>query len=372
MAAPVPRPVPVPAPIGAAPTAQPVNRPAPVARTAAAPAVTVKASKLGDVKRGTLPTSKRIVVYGLRGIGKSSLAADAPKPIFIDLGNATEHLDVARYPLPEEPSYQDILDAIDDLSGSDHDYKTLVIEDMGEMESLLWKHIIAATPPNRDGERPTNIEGFGFGKGYTIAAGEWRVLVQRLDRLRLRKGMHVIMLGHSVLATVKNPTGENYDQHVPLIHLKAVGVIGASADVVAFATFDDVAKRIDAGPMKGKKVIGVTGHRVLHLEYSASWDAKCRLPMPAMIDLKEVNPWGPFEEAIERLKSLSPATLREQIEAELARVGDPFTLADGYQGSAEKVRAAVAGAGDDVPTLFKYLTGLQQAQPITVNAETSP
>jgi len=363
MAAPVPRPVS--APNGAASTPPSVTRPAPAARPPGVPATFAKPSKLGDVKRGTLPTPKRLCFYGTRGIGKSSLAADAPEPIFVDLGNATEHLNVARYPMPAEPVFQDVLDAVDDLAAADHGYKTLVIEDMGELESLIWRHLIANAPANRDGERPTSIEGFGFGKGYVLAEGEWRGLVHRLDQLRLRKGMHVIMLGHSVIATVKNPDGDNYDKHVPLIHPKAVGVIGANADVVGFVTFDDVAKRIGGGP--AKKTIGITGHRVIHLEHSATWDAKCRLPLPAQIDLKEVGPWAPFAEAIHRLHSMTPAALRQQIEAELARLGEQFTKADGGPGNDAGVRAAVTKAGEDVSALFKYLTALQQAQSIATN-----
>jgi len=355
MASPMPRPIP--APNGAAPAAQSANRNAPAARV----------SKLGDVKKGPLVTAKRLVVYGIRGIGKSSLAADAPEPIFLDLGNATEHLNVARYPLPPEPSYRDILDAINDLLLSEHPYKTLVIEDLGELESLLWRMLITEAPMGRDGDKPTTIEGFGFGKGYNIAEAEWRVLVHSLDQLRLKKGMNVIMLGHSVLTTVKNPSGENYDKYVPLIHTKAVGVIAASADVVAFATFDDVAKRIQSGP--AKKTIGVTGNRVLHLEHSAAWDAKCRLPMPAMIDLQEINPWAPFAEAIERLHSMSPNALRQQITKELIRLGESFTRADGKPGDAAKARQAVSEAGDDIAKLFKYLTSLQQASPLATQEQ---
>ena len=183
----------------------------------------------------------------------------------------------------------------------------------------------------------------------------------RLDRLRLKRNMHVLMLGHSTIKTHKNPTGDNYDRHVPLIDLKAFGVLGANADVVGFVTFDDVAKRM-AGP--AKKTIGVTGHRVIHLEHAAAWEAKCRLPMPSMIDLAEVNPWAPFAAAIEQLAAMTPPGLRAQIDAELVRVGDPFVKADGNTGEAAKVRAAVVKAGDDVNALVKYLTSIQQAQPI--------
>jgi hypothetical protein len=352
--APVPRPAPPPAHRPASGSTQPKP---------AAPAP-VKTSKLGEVRRGPMVTPKRLCFYGTRGIGKSSLAADAPEPIFLDLGNATEHLNVSRYPLPPEPTYQDILDAIDDIAASEHAFRTLVIEDVGELESLMWRRLISEAPMNKDGERPTSIESFGFGKGYTMAEAEWRVLVHRLDQLRLRRAMHVIMLGHSTVKSFKNPTGENYDRHVPLIDAKAVGVIGANADVVGFVTFDDIAKRLQT-TTPAKKAIGVTGRRIIHLEHSAAWDAKCRLPMATMVDLEEVNPWAPFAEAIYRLHSMTPDGLRQQIADELERLGDEFQKADGGPGRAANVRAAVGKAGDDVSTLFKYLTGLQQSQPVT-------
>ena len=150
-----PNPVPKPAPVnGAPPAANSANRNAPAVRVAT-PAV--KASKLGEVKRGTLATPKRLCFYGTRGIGKSSLAADAPEPLFLDLGNATEHLNVSRYPLPAEPKYQDVLDALDDVASSDHGYKTLVIEDVGELESLMWRQIVETAPMSRDGSRSPHL-----------------------------------------------------------------------------------------------------------------------------------------------------------------------------------------------------------------------
>lgn len=331
-------------------------------RTSLAPKPAAKVSKLGDVKQGTLATAKRFCFYGTRGIGKSTLAADAPSPIFIDLGNGTEHLNVARYPLQSEPTYRDILDAIDDIGSADHAYKTLVIEDLGELESMMWKHIVETTPAGRDGDRPSSIEGFGFGKGYVLAEAEWRVLVHRLDQLRLKRNMHVVLLGHSTIVSQKNPGGENYDRHVPMIHAKAAGVISGNTDVVGFVTFDDVAKRIQSGP--AKKVVGVTGHRVIHLEHSATWDAKCRLPLPSMIDLQEESPWKPFEDAVRQLTSTTPEALRRAIDVELKRLGDTFTKADGGIGKADAVREAVQKWANETTPLFRFLTNLKQAQPV--------
>ena len=38
----------------------------------------------------------KVVVYGPEGIGKSTLAAHFPRPVFIDTEGSTRHMDVSR------------------------------------------------------------------------------------------------------------------------------------------------------------------------------------------------------------------------------------------------------------------------------------
>ena len=352
-----------------APTTQPRPAPTSAPRPAAVPAP--KPSKLAGITAGALPNPRRFFFYGTRGIGKSSLAADAPNPIVFDMANATEHLHVARYPFGSEPTYPDVLAAIDDLSDSPHEYKTLVIEDTGDLESRIWKHLVATAPLPKSGDKIETIEDFGFGKGYTIAEGEWRVLFAKLDALRLKKKMHIIFLGHSAVATFKNPHGENFDWWSPQIHKLAFGVLGANCDVVGFVTFDDATKQVRQGP--SKKTIGATGTRVIQLEHSASWFAKSRLPLPAMLDLEDDHPFRPFAQAMAQLEGMSPEMLRQKISAELDRVGSPFIDSKGSEATRERVIAAVKAAGpDNIDTLTRFLTLLRQASPITATTETTP
>jgi hypothetical protein len=319
---------------------------------------------LGAVKRGLLKEAKRFFFYGPEGVGKTSVAKDAGA-IFIDTDRGSGHLDVPRYSFRDGHdghiplTLADVYSAVDDLATAPHEYTALAIDTTDALEQLIWRHVIKHAGVTKSGDVVETIEDFGFGKGYNIAAAEWRVLLHRLDELRLKRGMHVILIGHVLVKTFKNPTGEDYDRFRPKLDDKALGLLREWCEVIGLVTFDDVAKKTK-GATRARGVS--SGRRVIHLEHNAAWDAKTRLPLPAEIDLTLERPFAPFQAAIDALYLNNPDTLRESIDKELARLGEMFLRADGSESSAAAVRAAVAQAGNDVSTLTKYLTVLKQAQ----------
>jgi hypothetical protein len=349
-----PRPAPVPQPAnGSRPSGPP--SPSPTAP---------KASRLGAVKRGLLREAKRFFFYGPEGVGKSSIAKDAGA-IFIDTDRGSGHLDVERYTFRDghdghiPRTLDDIYAAVDDLLAADHKYTALAIDTTDALEQLIWAKIIKGAGVSRDGETIKTIEDFGFGKGYNIAASEWRVLMHRLDELRLKRSMHIILIGHVLVKTFKNPTGEDYDRFRPKLDDKALGLLREWCEVIGFVTFDDVAKKTK-GANRAKGV--TSGLRVVHLEHNAAWDAKTRLPLPTYLELKLERPFAAFESAIDALYMTDPDALRAAIDKELARLGDVFLRPDGAEAKAETTRDAVTKAGNDASTLIRYLTVLKQAQ----------
>lgn len=347
----------------ATPTPRPAPTPVPAQRPAGATAV-AKVSRLGGVKRGLLRESKRFFFYGPEGVGKSSLAKDA-NAIFADTDRGSGHLDVPRYSFRDGPdghiaeSLDEIYSMVDDLATAPHSYGALAIDTSDAVEALVWEAVCRRAGVTKKGDVIENIEDFGFGKGYNVACDEWRKLLHRLDGLRIKRSMHIIFVGHSLVKTFKNPTGEDYDRYRPKLDDRALGILREWCDVVGFVTFDDVAKK-GKGATRARGVS--SGLRVIQLEHNAAWDAKSRLPLPPQIELTLEKPWAPFESAIDALYNADPANLRAAIESELGRLGAEFTRADGSASKAETVRARVSEAGDDTSTLTKYLNALRTSQ----------
>ena len=86
-----------------------------------------------DLKTLSKPSGQRPIIctlFGEGGMGKTTLAAMFPKPVFIRTEDGTASLagndNVSLFPLAT--STQDVLDAIEALATQKHDHKTLVID----------------------------------------------------------------------------------------------------------------------------------------------------------------------------------------------------------------------------------------------------
>lgn len=353
------QPVPVPRPIASAPPTRPATR---AATTIAKP------SRLGVVKRGQLRSALRHLFYGPEGVGKSSLAADAPAPLFLDLEGGADNLDVPRYSFRDEVgghvprTYDEVLAAIEDLiATADHGYQTVVLDTVDALEALIHRHVCAANGKS-------GIEDFGFGKGYKAAVEELRRFLARLDALRAT-GVQIIAIGHSVVATFKNPEGEDFDRYQLHAHRDFAGQIKEWCDVVGFLRFEGGAAKLNGDTSKSARARGwSTARRLVHLSREAAWDAKCRLSLPAEIELDATHPWAPFAAATHGAQDATGDTLAIEIDAELERitgtiVDAPFTTSAGRATTSGEIRRMTATA--DNATLTRILAGLRATTAIT-------
>lgn len=319
-------------------------------------------TRLGKVKAERLSTPETFVFYGPEGVGKTTLAADAPGVILADIEDGSSELPVPRYPFRDDPdkghvplTYQDVLDMVDDLTVSPHPYRTLAIDSLDRLESLLWKHMLArdskVSARNKDGAELTSIEDYGFGKGPIIAVEEWRALCVKLDRLRYARDMQIILVGHAHVRTFRNPSGEDYDRWQLRINDKAAGFLKEWAKVTGYFRFEEDAKKLTKyGRPKGFS----TGMRVLQLTRSAAVDAKSRLALPDEILVDVENPWAPLAAAVAASRGIDPKQLVEQIEAEFTRIGD--------DDRAKRARPSVEAAlkKQDAGKLQRFLNDLRK------------
>ncbi len=308
----------------------------------------VRRMKLGTVSSGVVKEPPRILIYGVGGVGKSTFLAESPSPIFIDTQDGTKRLNVGRFPRPEK--WEDVLDAIDELTIENHPYKTLAIDLVDDVESMIWAHIC-----KRDGQ--ANVEEYGFGKGYKVALNEWRLLLSRIERLRREKSMAVMFAAHSLVKTFKNPEGEDYDRYNMQIHDQAAGVLRGWCDTVLFARHETVLKT----DTKKKRTRGIsTGARLIQTVETAAYYAKNRDNLPDTLPLD----WRAFAEAVEAGQPAEPGAIRTEIAELLAQVDADLRVT---------VEGKVADCGDDSTRLVRVLNRLRekvQPQQMTTTQET--
>lgn len=294
---------------------------------------------LASVTTGAVSVPHRILVYGVGGVGKTSFFADAPAPIFLDTQLGSARLDVARFPAPR--GWEDVLEAVDQLTESEHSYQTIVFDLVDDIEQLIFAHVCADA-----GVKNIEEYGGGFGKGYTVALGEWRKLLARLERLQRVRKMAIGFIGHATTKTMKNPEGEDYDRYTLMLHEKSHGLLRGWCDTVLLARHEVVIKTD-----KRKRTRGIsTGSRIVHAVETAACIAKNR---DNLFDTLPLD-WAEFVAACEAGAPASPDALRAEIAELAAQVDDELRT---------KVEAATAACGDDSARLVRVLNRLREKVP---------
>lgn len=208
--------------------------------------------------------------------------------------------------LPETPHFPtaevwlEVINAIDFLLESQHEFKTVVIDTINSIERLMHEHVCETEFGGDWTEK-----GFtGYMRGYEVSLSYWRELLGKLDRLREERKMTVVLLSHTKVKNFKNPEGADYDRYQPDMHEKTWALTSNWADVVLFGNFSTTVvtgKREDV-TKKGKALGG--SERVLYTERTAAFDAKNRLGLPPEIDLGDTpeKAWEAFSSAVKQAR----------------------------------------------------------------------
>lgn len=240
---------------------------------------------LSAVKRGVEKRPLRVVLFGGEGIGKTTWAADAPRPIFLGSEDGFGTLDVSHFPSPT--SWADVRAALHELATEPHDFQTLVIDTADWIEPLLQADVC-----KRHGK--PDIESFGFGKGYVAALDEgWRPMLAQLEELG-RKGMHVVILAHAKAETHTPPDSDPYERWTLKIDKRAAGLVKEWCDTLLFARWSGGFVQQDQrkkGRAHGER------YRALYTRSSTgAFEAKNRFGLPTEMPLV----WGEFYAGYER------------------------------------------------------------------------
>lgn len=285
-----------------------------------------------------------VLVYGDGGAGKSTLAADMPKPIFFDLDrNGTAMLSVDRALNSDgEPiaTWQDVKECVDWMLSNEHPYKTVVVDTVDALERLIHEHLC-------EKGNVESIEDYekGYGRGHAATLDEVRSFFAKLTVLQ-NKGINICLIGHKKVATAKNPEGKDWERIEPKCNGKLAGFLMETLDAVLYVSHHIVLDTSKDG-RRTKAIGGDT--RIVFTENSGSHFAKNRYMMPEKLRLN----WNDISFHM----NMTPEGLVKRIEFKLQEMKDNKILKDDVE---QKVRASVETNRTDTQKLKLVLQRINE------------
>lgn len=224
------------------------------------------------VVKGKQRTPLRVVMYGVEGIGKTTLASQFPKPIILDTEDGSSHLDVDRVPCR---TFTDLEGAMHSLVRDAEGYQTVVIDSADWAERAATEQLLASS----NGKR--SIEDFGFGKGYVMLAEMVARLLALADQL-VGRGLHVVWVAHSKVVRVSPPdANDGFDRYELKLHKQVAPLFKEWCDLLLFTNYRTTVVEGDDGRMKGRG----GKERVMYAQRTAAWDAKNRYGLPECVPM---------------------------------------------------------------------------------------
>ena len=120
-------------------------------------------SMLENIRRGRESKPPRLFIYGQEGVGKSTVGAAAPNPVFVQTEDGLGEIDTAKFPLAK--NLADVTSAMTALRDEPHDFQTVVLDSADWLERLIWDRVCQDF-----GIRSIEKADGGYGKGYVRAS----------------------------------------------------------------------------------------------------------------------------------------------------------------------------------------------------------
>lgn len=230
-----------------------------------------------------------VTITGDAGVGKTSLAATFPNPIFIRAEDGLQAV-----PTDTRPDAFPVINKVDDLWGQltalvteDHDYKTVVIDSVTQLETLFGEYIVESDPKNPKSLAQANG---GYGAGY-IAVSALHGRVRKAAKiLNERKNMHVVFIAHSDVSTIELPDADPYSRYDLRLHKKSMPHYVDNSDLVAYLKLET----FTTGDGDRKKAIS-SGNRIAVCYTAAAQISKNRYGITEDLPVAQgENPFIPF------------------------------------------------------------------------------
>lgn len=226
-----------------------------------------------------------VTICGDSGMGKTSLAATFPNPIFIRAEDGMQSIPADRRPdaFPQVMTAKQLWEQLTAVIHEPHDYKTLVIDSVTALERLFIQDVM-----EMDGKAKSINQALGgYGAGPAAVAAMHHRVRKAAGLMVEKRGMNVVFIAHADVETMKLPDMDDYMRYSLRLPSKSLPPYVDDVDVVGFLRLVSATKGEDG---ERKKAIS-NGDRQLIVHATAANVSKNRYGITEPLDAPMgVNP----------------------------------------------------------------------------------
>jgi phage nucleotide-binding protein len=239
------------------------------------------------MRTASLPA--RILIYGEPGIGKTTLPSTADGVVYLPIEDGIPAgLKVRAFDKPRD--FKEVMECLQALYEEEHDYKTLVVDSISELQRLVFDETCARG--DEKGNKKNNIEDFGYGKGYVYAERVLHEFIDGINLLRSERGITIVLLAHSRIERFDDPESSSYDRYCIDLHQKLVTALEREMDAILLLKRAVTVKKEEEGFNKSRAIAEGGRHIFLHSEGRPAYVAKNRYDIPDKIKIEKTGGWA--------------------------------------------------------------------------------
>lgn len=228
-----------------------------------------------------------LMIYANPGDRKTTLAAQAPKPLFIvtrdEMGiRILQQNGIVDSSIPVEPLdalWQDdsipsgkphpgflrlleLLDAI--IDGTKYqDRETIVLDTTSGLQALIQQHCVSM---DYEGDSSSGSEFYSYQKGFEVMTTRyWQGEVMPRWLRIIEMGKNVILLAHATMVNVPNPAGPDFQEFRPQLQYSknstcVLGVVSKAVHAILFLTSLKEFEKVDPTKKRSRTIVGSLTH----------------------------------------------------------------------------------------------------------------
>lgn len=223
-----------------------------------------------QVVKGKTLTAPKLMLYGLSGVGKSSLAAKLKNPLFLDFEGGLNYLGVDRTPqyLDLDVFYKDLVELYRKAEAGKREYDTIVID---SVDWLVRKVVEKAAGIDKHNLTETlNRSNGGYGNGKQVLENQIRTMLLPLLVSLNKQGYGICLVAHAERKDLMDADGVDTERIAPKIDVNTMNTFVEWCDNVFYLK-------------------NINGERFLVLEGDSNVLAKNRLELTGEVKLADID-----------------------------------------------------------------------------------